>query len=88
MKNLLRICLLFIIMGILLSMASPAIAADSAIQSTSGSVGLDAQKPLGGSEKLLETAKALGVSQMQVSRMERRILARLRDMTERWQTLH
>jgi RNA polymerase sigma-B factor len=35
-----------------------------------------------------ETAKALGVSQMQVSRMERRILARLRDMTERWQTLH
>ena len=35
-----------------------------------------------------ETAKALGVSQMQVSRMERRILARLRDMTERWHTLH
>ena len=58
MKNLLRICLLFIIMGILLSMASPAIAADTTIQSTSGSVGLDAQKPLGGSEKLLETAKA------------------------------
>ena len=35
-----------------------------------------------------ETAKALGVSQMQVSRMERRILARLREMTERWNTLH
>lgn len=35
-----------------------------------------------------ETAKAMGVSQMQVSRMERRILARLRDMTENWRTLH
>ncbi len=35
-----------------------------------------------------DTAKALGVSQMQVSRMERRILARLRENTERWQTLH
>jgi len=35
-----------------------------------------------------ETAKALGVSQMQISRMERKILARLRDLTERWQTLH
>ena len=35
-----------------------------------------------------ETAKALGVSQMQVSRMERRILARLRVMTVRWHTLH
>lgn len=35
-----------------------------------------------------DTAKAMGVSQMQVSRMERRILARLRDMTERWQILH
>lgn len=35
-----------------------------------------------------ETAKALGVSQMQVSRMERKILARLRDMTDRWPTLH
>lgn len=32
-----------------------------------------------------DTAKAMGVSQMQVSRMERRVLARLRDMTERWQ---
>ncbi|MDD6049873.1 MAG: sigma-70 family RNA polymerase sigma factor [Clostridiales bacterium] len=31
-----------------------------------------------------ETAKALGVSQMQVSRMERRILARLRELTDRW----
>ena len=35
-----------------------------------------------------DTAKALGVSQMQVSRMERKILARLRELTERWQTLH
>lgn len=35
-----------------------------------------------------ETAKALGVSQMQVSRMERRVLSRLRELTERWQTLH
>ena len=35
-----------------------------------------------------DTASALGVSQMQVSRMERRILARLRTMTEQWQTLH
>lgn len=35
-----------------------------------------------------ETAKALGVSQMQISRMERKILARLREMTERWPTLH
>ena len=35
-----------------------------------------------------ETAKALGVSQMQVSRMERKILARLRDLTERWNSLH
>ena len=35
-----------------------------------------------------DTAKALGVSQMQVSRMERRVLARLRDMTDRWHTLH
>ena len=35
-----------------------------------------------------ETAKALGVSQMQVSRMERKVLARLRELTERWNTLH
>ena len=35
-----------------------------------------------------DTASILGVSQMQVSRMERRILARLRTMTEQWQTLH
>ncbi len=35
-----------------------------------------------------ETAKALGVSQMQVSRMERRILTRLREMTDRWHVLH
>ena len=35
-----------------------------------------------------DTAKALGVSQMQVSRMERKVLARLRELTERWQTIH
>ncbi len=34
-----------------------------------------------------ETAGILGVSQMQVSRMERRILARLRTMTQPWQNL-
>lgn len=33
-----------------------------------------------------DTAKALGVSQMQVSRMERRILSRLRTLTENWQS--
>ena len=33
-----------------------------------------------------DTAKALGVSQMRVSRMERRILARLREKTEPWQS--
>lgn len=35
-----------------------------------------------------ETARAMGVSQMQVSRMERRVLARLRELTENWRTLH
>ncbi len=34
-----------------------------------------------------DTASILGVSQMQVSRMERRILQRLRTMTEQWQPL-
>ena len=33
-----------------------------------------------------DTARALGVSQMKVSRMERRILGRLREQTEPWQT--
>ena len=33
-----------------------------------------------------DTAKILGVSQMRVSRMERRVLARLREKTEPWQT--
>ena len=33
-----------------------------------------------------DTANALGVSQMQVSRMERRLLSRLRTMTEQWQS--
>ena len=35
-----------------------------------------------------ETARAMGVSQMQVSRMERKVLARLRELTERWQSIH
>lgn len=34
-----------------------------------------------------DTAKAMGVSQMQVSRMERKLLTRLRSMTEHWQTI-
>ena len=32
-----------------------------------------------------DTASAMGVSQMQVSRMERKLLTRLRSMTEQWQ---
>ena len=35
-----------------------------------------------------DTANAMGVSQMQVSRMERKLLGRLRTMTEQWQTAH
>ena len=35
-----------------------------------------------------DTASAMGVSQMQVSRMERKLLGRLRTMTEQWQTLY
>ena len=31
-----------------------------------------------------DTAKQMNISQMQVSRVERRMLARLREMTERW----
>ena len=31
-----------------------------------------------------DTAKQMNVSQMQISRMERRMLARLRELTERW----
>ncbi len=34
-----------------------------------------------------DTAKALGVSQMQVSRMERKVLARLRTLTDQWQVV-
>ena len=33
-----------------------------------------------------DTARALGVSQMKVSRMERRVLQRLREQTEPWQS--
>lgn len=53
-----RNCLLLLISVLLLSVAMPAFAVDTSTQSSSGSVGLDAQKPLGGSEKLLDTAKA------------------------------
>lgn len=35
-----------------------------------------------------DAAKSLGVSQMQVSRMERRLLSRLRQSTEHWQITH
>lgn len=58
MKNLRRICLLFMITVWLLTTSLPGFATDSSPQSMSGSVGLDAQKPLGGSEKLLDTAKS------------------------------
>ena len=53
-----RICLLLLILVLVLHVAGPALAANTSNPSSSGSVGLDAQKPLGGSEKLLETAKA------------------------------
>lgn len=53
-----RYCLLLLIMALLLSMAVPVTAADASTESRSGSVGLDAQKPLGGTEKRLDTAKA------------------------------
>ncbi|MBE5768714.1 MAG: sigma-70 family RNA polymerase sigma factor [Clostridiales bacterium] len=35
-----------------------------------------------------EIAREMGISQMQVSRLERRILARLRETAEPWQPLH
>ncbi len=35
-----------------------------------------------------DTARAMGVSQMQVSRMERKLLARLRTITDNWQGAH
>ncbi|MBQ8554979.1 MAG: sigma-70 family RNA polymerase sigma factor [Clostridia bacterium] len=35
-----------------------------------------------------DTARALGLSQMQVSRMERKLLTRLRAMTDHWQAVH
>ena len=53
-----RICLLLLTMVLLVSAALPTLAADTSAQSTSGSVGLDSKKPLGGTEKLLDTAKA------------------------------
>ena len=62
-----RICLLLLILVMLVSAAVPAFAAedgDSSPQVSSGSVGLDAQKPLGGSEKLLDTAKSAVLYEM------------------------
>lgn len=61
MKNLRRICLLILIFVFLLSVTMPAFAEEGASgpsRTAAGSVGLDAQKPVGGSEKLLDTAKA------------------------------
>ena len=56
-----RICLLFCIIFLVMGIAMPVCGQESRDQATStqyGSVGLDAQKPLGGSEKMLDTAKA------------------------------
>lgn len=57
MKNWRRICLLFLIFVCIASAAMPAYAQQSP-QITTGSVGLDAQKPLNSGEQLLDTAKA------------------------------
>ena len=62
MKNLRRICLLLLCLLLVLSISVPVFAqnvATSAPEITAGSVTLDAQSPLGGSEKLLDTAKAV-----------------------------
>ena len=61
MKILQRICLLMLVPVMLLSVAAPAFAVEdtaSKAYSASGSVGLDAQIPVGGTEQFLETAKA------------------------------
>jgi hypothetical protein len=67
MKFFRRICLLYLIVALILSSGVPAFAVtsdDQSARTASGSVGLDAQKPVGGSEKLLETAKAAVLYEM------------------------
>lgn len=61
MKKLRRICLLLLSLFLVLSISVPSFAQNSGSSVphiSSGSVTLDAQSPLGGSEKLLDTAKA------------------------------
>lgn len=61
MKILQRICLLLLMSAMLLSVAIPVYGeVDTLTQSysASGSVGLDAQIPVGGTQQVLETAKA------------------------------
>lgn len=61
MKILQRVCLLLLVAVMLLSVAASAFAVEETSAQTysvSGSVGLDAQIPVGGTEQLLETAKA------------------------------
>lgn len=61
MKKLRRISLFFAAVVMMAGLARPALAAEdtrSAPQIYNGCVSLDAQKPLGGSEQLLETAKS------------------------------
>ena len=58
MKNSRRCCLLLMILVLLLGMAAPIYAAESLTEPVRSCVGLDAQVPLGGSEKRLDTAKA------------------------------
>ena len=57
MKNLRRICLLFLVLCIIIAAAAPAMA-EPAVEVPLGSSGLDAVQPLGGNEQLLESAKA------------------------------
>ena len=67
MKFFRRICLLYLVTMLILSAGVPGLAVvsvDQSARTASGSVGLDAQKPVGGSEKLLETAKAAVLYEM------------------------
>ncbi|MBQ7415524.1 MAG: D-alanyl-D-alanine carboxypeptidase [Oscillospiraceae bacterium] len=61
MKNLRRFCLLFLVMIMLLGVTAPAFAEelpDGTPQVEQGCVSLDAKAPLNGNDKLLDTAKA------------------------------
>lgn len=72
MKILQRICLLLLVAVSLLSTAMPAFAQEMpemAAYSASGSVGLDAQIPIGGTEQLLETAKAAVLYELEADTM-------------------